>query len=88
MKKILALLMSIAMVGGLVACGNAGTQETATEATEAATEEAATADTTDAAADDTTYTIGICQLVQHEALDAATEGFKDALTEAFKPLFA
>ena len=82
MKKILALLMSIAMVGGLVACGNAGTQETATETTEAATEEAATADTTDAAADDTTYTIGICQLVQHEALDAATEGFKDALTEA------
>ena len=23
-----------------------------------------------------TYNIGICQLVQHEALDAATEGFK------------
>ena len=29
-----------------------------------------------------TYTVGICQLVQHEALDAATEGFRDALTEA------
>lgn len=28
-----------------------------------------------------TYTVGICQLVQHEALDAATKGFKDALTE-------
>ncbi len=28
-----------------------------------------------------TYTVGICQLVQHVALDAATEGFKDALTE-------
>ena len=27
-----------------------------------------------------TYTVGICQLVQHEALDAATQGFKDALT--------
>ena len=26
-----------------------------------------------------TYNIGICQLVQHEALDAATEGFKDAV---------
>ena len=26
-------------------------------------------------------TVGICQLVQHEALDAATQGFKDALTE-------
>ena len=28
------------------------------------------------------YTVGICQLVTHEALDAATKGFKDALTEA------
>lgn len=26
-------------------------------------------------------TVGICQLVQHAALDAATQGFKDALTE-------
>lgn len=25
------------------------------------------------------YVIGICQLVQHEALDAATQGFKDAI---------
>lgn len=32
-------------------------------------------------ADDGTYSIGICQLVQHEALDQATQGFKDALTE-------
>lgn len=28
-----------------------------------------------------TYNIGICQLTQHEALDAATKGFKDALKE-------
>ena len=28
------------------------------------------------------YTIGICQLVQHDALDAATQGFKDAVVEA------
>ncbi|MGN1122248.1 MAG: ABC transporter substrate-binding protein [Eubacteriales bacterium] len=28
------------------------------------------------------YTVGICQLVTHPALDAATQGFKDALTEA------
>ena len=27
------------------------------------------------------YTVGICQLVQHPALDSATQGFKDALTE-------
>lgn len=29
-----------------------------------------------------TYTVGICQYVQHEALDLATEGFKAALTDA------
>ena len=34
-----------------------------------------------AQADDASYTIGICQLVQHPALDAATQGFRDALTE-------
>ena len=28
------------------------------------------------------YSVGICQLVQHPALDAATQGFIDALTEA------
>ena len=33
------------------------------------------------AAAEETYTVGICQLVQHVALDAATQGFEDALTE-------
>lgn len=28
-----------------------------------------------------TYTIGICQLVQHASLDSATQGFQNALTE-------
>ncbi len=31
--------------------------------------------------EDKVYTIGICQLVTHEALDAATEGFKEAVIE-------
>ncbi|MBO5130443.1 MAG: ABC transporter substrate-binding protein [Oscillospiraceae bacterium] len=31
--------------------------------------------------DDGKYSIGVCQLVQHDALDAATKGFQDALTE-------
>ena len=30
-----------------------------------------------------TYTVGIIQLIQHTALDAATKGFKDVLTEEF-----
>lgn len=35
-------------------------------------------------ASDETYTVGICQLVVHDALDAATEGFQDALNELLK----
>lgn len=30
---------------------------------------------------DAAYTVGVCQLVEHEALDAATEGFQAALTD-------
>lgn len=36
-----------------------------------------------AAAAEETFHVGICQLIQHEALDSATQGFKDALTEKF-----
>lgn len=32
-------------------------------------------------AEEKSFTVGICQLVQHVALDAATQGFKDALVE-------
>lgn len=92
MKKVLALLMTVAMVGSLVACGNSDTQETtADNSTETVTEDASadseaaeTNDTeaeADASTDDTTYVVGVCQLMQHEALDAATQGFMDALTE-------
>ena len=73
MKKMLAALLAALMVLSLAACGasSAPAATTAPAATEAATEAAAPAKT---------YTIGICQLVQHPALDAATQGFKDALT--------
>ena len=38
--------------------------------------------TSEGSADSGKYTIGICQLVTHDALDAATKGFKDAVVEA------
>lgn len=91
MKKVLALLMTVALVGSLTACGSADTQEAAAESNttaeaedtsaEAEEPEAAEADAAEASADDASYTVGICQLVQHEALDAATQGFMDTLTE-------
>ena len=38
MKKFLALLLTVAMVGSLTACGGSSTEETASESTEAAAE--------------------------------------------------
>lgn len=69
---------------------SAADSSAADSSTPAATADAAsTADASSAADDssaaeipaDKVYNIGICQLVQHEALDAATQGFKDVLTE-------
>ena len=37
---------------------------------------------TEKSAEKTTYNVGICQFVQHVALDAATQGFEDAITDA------
>ena len=71
MKKALVLLLALAMVLSLAACGSAPAATPAEEPAAAP-----------AAAEGEVYTVGICQLVQHVALDAATQGFKDALTEA------
>ena len=76
MKKTLAILMTALMLLGLTACSSAP---------EATTEPAATAEQTEQTAapaeEKQSYTVGICQLGQHPALDAATQGFKDVLTE-------
>ena len=71
MKKALVLLLALAMVLSLAACGSAPASTPAEEPAAAP-----------AAAEGEVYTVGICQLVQHVALDAATQGFKDALTDA------
>ena len=72
-KKLLALTLAALMVMSLAACG--GSKEETAE-TPAETEQT---ETQEPAAE--TYKVGICQLVQHEALDAATQGFIDALNE-------
>ena len=68
-KKLLAVLLALAMIFVLVACG----AETAT------TNDAA--ESAESTGDAGAYHIGVVQLVQHPALDAATEGFQDKLTE-------
>ena len=93
MKKTIALLLALVMVLGLAACASSQkTQEPAAEApqqtaeapqepAEAPEEPAAEPETTEEAPVADRYVVGICQLVQHPALDAATQGFRDALTE-------
>ncbi len=85
MKKLMALMLVLAMTCSVAACGgkSGGQTEAPSEAQEGASGEEAGAEAeTDAPAGDAEYVVGICQLVQHDALDAATEGFKDALKEA------
>lgn len=65
-KKIVAILTATALVASLTACGNSSTS---------------TSDSSKSDSGSKKYHIGICQLVEHEALDAATKGFKDALTD-------
>ena len=71
MMKLIALLATCAlMVGALAACGSSGGSDAP-----------AGSATDSGAAAGQTFTVGICQLVQHPALDAATQGFRDALEE-------
>lgn len=66
-KKLLSVALASTMVVGLAGCGNSATTNSGSDST--------------ADKSGKTYTIGICQLVQHEALDAATDGFKKALKD-------
>ena len=70
MKKILAAIAAAALAVSATACSSSNSGSS-------------TADdnSSSAPAEGKVYNIGICQLVQHEALDAATKGFKDVLIE-------
>lgn len=67
-RKLFAVALAACMAVGLAACGD---QNSGDKNTSAAKEEKSK------------YTVGVCQLVQHDALDMATKGFEDALKEKF-----
>lgn len=83
-SKLLALLLALAMALSLAACSDSagGGNSQAPEST-APTEESTAPSQAAEPAGDETYVVGICQLLPHPALNAATEGFKDTLKEAF-----
>ena len=93
-SKIMSLVLAGVMVLSMTACGGntaettsaaAKTQETAADTASKAEEttgaEASESETA-AKAEGTTYKIGVLQLVQHTALDAANDGFIAALDDA------
>ena len=70
MKKIMFLVMMLSLI--LIGCGDK--KEEAKTGVDTASTETKT--------NDKVYKIGITQIVSHQALDKAREGFKDALEEA------
>lgn len=72
MKKFLSLSVAAVLALSMTACGSKAGDTQNADATEKSSSNAKYT---------AKYTVGICQLVQHEALDAATKGFKDYLTE-------
>lgn len=67
-RRLIAALLAGAMAFSLTACGSSN-GDTSDSTTDSATASGAS------------YTVGVCQLMQHVALDAATQGFQDKLTE-------
>ena len=70
-KKLVSVFTAVAMTVSLAACGSDSGSGSGSGSDSNAS----------SSSKEKTYHIGICQLVEHEALDAATEGFKDALKE-------
>lgn len=69
-RRFLATMMITVLTLSLAACGGSSSDQSDSGSTSQKTDSGKAK-----------YNVGICQLVQHEALDAATKGFKDALTE-------
>ena len=72
-RSFLTAAAACGAAAALSACGGASSASTAASATSASA----------SAAGGKKFNVGICQLVQHVALDAATQGFEDELTDAF-----
>ena len=81
-RSFLAAAAVCGAAAALTACGGSSASSAAASSV-ASSAAASSAAAGSAAASGDSYTVGICQLVQHAALDAATQGFEDALTAEF-----
>ena len=76
-RSFLTAAVACGAAAALSACGGSSSASSAAASSTVASASVA------AAANGEKFTVGICQLVQHAALDAATQGFEDALTASF-----
>ena len=81
MKKLLCIAIAAIMVLALAACGSTDTQTSENGDPSSAPSDAASPSAENTAPAEAQYVVGICQQMTHDALDAATQGFKDALNE-------
>ena len=76
-RSFLTAAAACGAAAALSACGGSSSASSAAASSTVASASVA------AASNGEKFTVGICQLVQHAALDAATQGFEDALTASF-----
>lgn len=76
-RSFLTAAVACGAAAALSACGGSSSASSAAASSTVASVSVA------AASNGEKFTVGICQLVQHAALDAATQGFEDALTASF-----
>ena len=81
-KKLLALVLTLAMALSLAACGG-GDAPAGSEGGDASaeTQEPAASGSSDTSGEKKVFEVGISQFVTHDALDAATQGFIDAMND-------
>ena len=83
LSRLTAFALAVILALSLAACGSngSGTADTPAPGTGSPAPTGSQSSETPAGSGES-YVVGICQLAPHVALDAATQGFKDALTEA------
>ena len=72
LRKIMAVLMAASVVASLAGCGGSSSSGSSDSSSDSASSDSGKV-----------YKIGICQQLEHEALDQATQGFEDACEEKF-----
>lgn len=75
LKQIIATILAAAMMTALTACNSNGGEQSQSGSEESQSQSEST--------NGQKFKVGVIQLVQHDALDAATNGFVDALKEKF-----